>query len=73
MTTETIRNDVGLVIGSVENDTYEIRYRSLSYGVIGYYDKQNNIYHRYRNIPGKPNQSMYGDMGMSDLRYWDGK
>lgn len=73
MSTTTVRNDLGLVIGYIEEDYYKIQYRSLSYGVISYYDKQNKIYYRYKQIPGKPISTFYGDMGESDLRYWDGK
>jgi len=73
MKSETIRNDVGLVIGYVEETPLRIDYRSLGYGIVGYYDKQSKIYYRIRPIPGKPSMTMYGDMGMADLRYWDGK
>ncbi|OQC15457.1 MAG: hypothetical protein BWX72_00992 [Firmicutes bacterium ADurb.Bin080] len=73
MKTETIKNDIGLIIGYVEEDDYRISYRSLNYGVIAYYDKQLKLYIRVRQIAGKPAMSQYGDMGISDLRYWDGK
>lgn len=71
--TETIRNDVGLVIGFVEDNPLRIDYRNIVYGIVGYYDKQTKIYFRFRQIPGKPISTMYGDMGLADLRYWDGK
>lgn len=71
--TETIRGDTGLIIGYIEHTPYRIDYRSLTYGIISYYDKQSKIYYRLREIPGKPRTTMYGDMGISDLRYWDGK
>lgn len=70
MDQRTIRNEVGLVIGFIEEDPFKIQYRSLYYGVISYYDKKSNIYYRYKNIPGRPSTSLYGDMGESDLRYW---
>lgn len=73
MTSETVKNDFGLVIGFVEEDSLKIQYRSLVFGIISYYDKQSKIYYRFRQIPGKPITTFYGDMGLSDLRYWDGK
>jgi hypothetical protein len=73
MTPQIIRNDMGLVIGYVEEYPHKIDYRNLTYGIIAYYDKQTKIYYRWRQVPGKPQSTMYGDMGIADLRYWDGK
>lgn len=67
-----LRNDVGIIIGYVEEDPYRIQYRSLKYGVISHYDKQTKIYYRQKLVPGKPSTSIFGDMGESDLRYWGG-
>lgn len=73
MTTETVRNDRGLVIGYVEENDLRIDYRAIGYGIVGHYDKQAKLYIRIRPIGDKPSMSQYGDMGISDLRYWDGK
>lgn len=69
---QDVKNELGLVIGQIQDTGNTITYYSYKYGTIGTFDKLNQQYHRVKTYPGGPYHPWQGqDWGVTDLLYWD--
>ena len=72
MTTEPVKNELGLVIGLIEDTGETIIYYSYKHGTVGTFNRSNKQYYRVKTYPGGPTTPWNGqDWGITDLLYWD--